>query len=71
MYLIVVHNCGRRSGGHHGEGVKDEIRSPFGGWICVVPVGEFEGTIGIGPLRTAKNSDYTIGIVCEVTSVPP
>ncbi len=43
----------------------------FGGWICVVPVGEFEGTIGIGPLRTAKNSDYTIGIVCEVTSVPP
>ena len=26
VYLIVVHNCGRRSGGHHGEGVKDEIR---------------------------------------------
>ena len=67
MYLIVVHNCGRRSGGHHGEGVKDEIRRVD----LVVPVGEFEGTIGIDPLRTAKNSDYTIGIVCEVTSVPP
>ncbi len=27
MYLIVVHDCCHRSGGHHGEGVKDEIRS--------------------------------------------
>ena len=27
MYLVVVHNCCHRSEGHHGEGVKEEIRS--------------------------------------------
>ena len=26
MFLLVVHNCGHRSGGHHGEGVEDDIR---------------------------------------------
>jgi len=27
VYLVVVHNCCHRSEGHHGEGVKEEIRS--------------------------------------------
>ncbi len=30
MYLVVVHNCCHRSEGHHGEGVKDEIRRWMG-----------------------------------------
>ena len=30
MNLLVVHNCDHRSEGHHGEGVKDDIRAEGG-----------------------------------------
>ena len=29
MYLVVVLNCGHRSGGHHGEGVKRTFKKPL------------------------------------------
>ncbi len=45
MYLLVVHNCGHRSGGHHGEGVDDIFFVDFE-WY-VVPISENEVTIGI------------------------
>ncbi len=49
-----MHNCGYRSGGHHGEGVKDDIRRVDFEWYRLANYAK-----GIVPLATAKLANGT------------